>query len=251
MSTLRAIEVVADHTASSACDQGFLTLRRLEVRNLYTDGSASQPYRCDVMHRPGSDAVVAVLFERTEAGVNVLLREASRVPIYLRKEDTFVHPDPREYLSIQEVVAGLVEASDPAGAPGLRRRAAIETEEEAGLRVPEESFEPIGAETFASPGTTDEKLFFCAASAPLDRAHVGAGDGSVMEEWGVLHRLDLRTALRRCRSGEIPDMKTEVALLRLCDHLGYLPQLDCFAADLPPELAERMDSLGVAAQPLR
>ena len=47
-------------------------------------------------------------------------------------------------------------------------------------------------------------------------------------------------------------MKTEIALLRLADHLGYVPQLGCFADELPPELRARYRTLGVArrsAQP--
>ena len=246
---LTGIEVLEDRTPGSRCDQGFLTLRRLLVRNRYADGSASEPYPCDVMQRPGSDAVVAVIYELSPTGVRVLLREASRVPVYLRREQSFVHPDPREYLTIHEVVAGLVEQSDPPGPAGLRRRAALEALEEAGLDIPEQDFEPIGGETFASPGVTDEKLFFCAAPSPLKQAgpmdQAGAGDGSVMEEWAKLEVLDVAEALRRCRSGEIPDMKTELALLRLCDHVGYLPQLGRFVSELPEELRERFQSLGV------
>ena len=46
----------------------------------------------------------------------------------------------------------------------------------------------------------------------------------------------------------MPDMKTELGLLRLADHLGYLPQLGCFADELPPALAARYTGLGVASQ---
>ena len=53
---LRAIEVVEDRTAGSRCDEGFLRVTRLLVRNVYEDGSTSEPYPCDVMTRPGSDA---------------------------------------------------------------------------------------------------------------------------------------------------------------------------------------------------
>jgi len=219
------------------------------VRNRYQDGSASEPYPCDLVRRPGSDAVALVLYERGSTGrVTVLLRESSRPPIYLRKHETFVHPDPREYLSLLEVVAGLVEPDDPSGLAGLQRRAAVEAEEEAGLKVAPELLQPLGGETFASPGTSDEKLYFVAGAARLDQAGGGRGDGSAMEEWSVLHRLELGAAIRACRTGEIPDMKTEVALLRLADHLGYLPQLDCFARDLPPELAARYDRLGVEGE---
>ena len=59
-----------------------------------------------------------------------------------------MHPDPRVYLYIAEVVAGLVEEGDGAGETGLRRRAAIEAEEEAGLQLGDEAFDPIGGALF-------------------------------------------------------------------------------------------------------
>ena len=43
----------------------------------------------------------------------------------------------------------------------------------------------------------------------------------------------LGEAIAMCRDGRVPDMKTEVALLRLADHLGYVPALDAFIKDLP------------------
>jgi ADP-ribose pyrophosphatase len=241
-----AVEIVEDLTRASRCDEGFLTLRRLVVRNRYTDGTASAPYPCDVLRRPGSDAVVAVLYRVRAGRVEVLLREALRVPIYLRRGEAFVHPDPREYTSVLEVVAGMVERSDPPGRVGLQRRAAVEALEEAGCDVPEGAFEVLGGETFASPGTGDEKLYFCAAEVEFGGrgAAVGedrdtgaaGGDGSVMEEWSRLHVLELGEAIAACRSGAIPDMKTEVALLRLADHLGWVPALGRFLHELPADL---------------
>lgn len=224
-------------------------MKRLLVRNQYADGTMSEVYPCDVLHRRGSDAVVAVLYRITPDGrIQVLLREAPRVPIYLRKHATFVHPDPREYLVLMETVAGMVEPNDPPGQTGLAQRAAAEALEEAGLELPIDSFLPAGGETFASPGTGDEKLYFQSAPAPLEEATGGAGDGSVMEEWGRPVILDLREAIRRTRSGEIPDMKTEVALLRLADQLGYLPQLDCYVRELPGPWTERYSALGVTTR---
>ena len=251
-----AVEIVEDLTRASRCDEGFLTLRRLVVRNRYTDGTTSTPYPCDVLRRPGSDAVVAVLYQVRDGRVQVLLREALRVPIYLRRGETFVHPDPREYTSVLEVVAGMVERSDPPGRSGLQRRAAVEALEEAGCALEEGAFEVLGGESFASPGTGDEKLYFCAAEADLGpRADghgdgsvpgaghgdgsvpgAGHGDGSVMEEWSRLHVLELGEAIAACRSGAIPDMKTEVALLRLADHLGWVPALGRFLHELPADL---------------
>ena len=60
-----------------------------------------------------------------------------------------------------------------------------------------------------------------------------------MEECAQLVVLELGEAITACRSGAIPDMKTEIGLLRLADHLGYLPQLSCFVDELPAELAAR------------
>jgi ADP-ribose pyrophosphatase len=244
---LRSIEVVEDRTAESRCDEGFLRVARLVVKNLYEDGSESEPYACDVVSRPGSDAVVAVLYEVQRGGrVGVALRESPRVPVYLRRLKTFEHPDPREYRSLLEVVAGIVEAGDGAGDAGLRRRAALEAEEEAGYRPATEGIAVIGGETFASPGTSDEKIFYCATPVRLAERSDATGDGSVMEECAEVVERELGAAIEACRTGEIPDMKTEIALLRLADHLGYIPQLGCFVDELPAEVRARYRRLGVA-----
>lgn len=247
---LVGIEVVEDRTAGSRCDEGFLRLARLRVRNRYDDGSTSATYACDVVRRRQSDAVVAVLWERGADGrPRVLLREAPRVPVYLRRDQPGVHPDPREYRTIQELVAGLVEDDDPAGLPGRARRAAAEAHEEAGLELPPDAFTDLGGETFASPGITDEKLYFLAAEADLEAARPGDGDGSEMEAWARIHRMDLAAAIRACRTGAVPDMKTEVGLLRLADAIGYVPQLDRYVDDLPEDLRARFDPLGARTSP--
>ena len=245
---LVGIEIVEDRTASSRCDEGFLKLRRLTLRNVYED-RVSQDYPCDVVSRPGSDAVVAVLYERTPSGrVFVWLREAPRAPIYLRRWKRFHHPDAREYLTIAEVVAGLVEPGDGEGEAGMRERAAIEAREEAGFKVAARDFAVIGGETFASPGTSDEKVYYCAGPVAAEGRAAAAGDGTVMEEHGQLVRYELVEAIEACRRGAIPDMKTELALMRLCDHLGFLPQLGCFVEGLPEPLRARYRRLGVAAR---
>ena len=243
---LVGIEIVEDRSASSRCDEGFLKLRRLTLRNVYED-RVSADYPCDVVSRPGSDAVVAVLYERGADGrVHVWLREAPRAPIYLRRWKRFHHPDAREYLTIVEVVAGLVEPSDGEGERGMRERAAIEAREEAGFTVAAEVFSVIGGETFASPGTSDEKVYYCAGPVQGEGRVAAAGDGTVMEEHGRLVRYELVEAIEACRRGAIPDMKTELALMRLCDHLGFLPQLGCFVDELPEALRARHRRLGVA-----
>ncbi|MBL6720862.1 MAG: NUDIX hydrolase [Planctomycetes bacterium] len=247
---LMAIEVVEDRTATSRLDEGFLRLERLVVRNRYADGTLSEPYPCDVVRRRGSDAVVAALWARRgPRGVQVVLREAPRVPVYLRRTRTPALTDPRDYLTLLEVVAGLVEPEDGPGPVGHARRAAAEAREEVGLEIAAEAMASLGEGSFASPGTGDEKVLFQAGEVEEGAVAVlGAdevtGDGSVMEEWGRPQVLDLREALRACRDGRIPDLKTEVALQRLADHLGYLPQLDAWVHELPEEWSARHDSLG-------
>ena len=87
---VRSIEIVEDRTAQTRCDEGFLVVSRRVLRNIYTDGSKSEPYPCDVVSRPGSDAVVAVLYEvDAQGGLTVVLRESPRAPIYLRKFKQF------------------------------------------------------------------------------------------------------------------------------------------------------------------
>jgi len=242
------IEVVEDRTKQSRCDEGFLRVQRLVLRNVYEDGSRSREYPCDVVSRPGSDAVVAVLYEIDgERRIRVLLRESARPPIFLRRRKRFVHADPRDYLAIAEVVAGLVEEEDGPGDAGKRNRAAVEAREEAGCGADAAVFREIGGETFASPGTSDEKVYYCAGPVRLAEASAGGGhgDGSVMEEHGRIVVHELSDAIEACRLGEIPDMKTEIALLRLADHLSYLPQLGCFVDELPEELRRRHRPLGV------
>ena len=242
---LLGIEVVEDRTPQSRPDEGFLRVSRLRLRNVYDDGSRSDVYNCDVVARPGSDAVVATLYRQTETGVEVLLREGVRPPVYLRKDKRFVHPDPREYTTLVEVVAGMVEDDDPSGERGLRVRAAVEAEEELGTSTKADAFSVLGGETFASPGTSDEKVYYCAGPASaLDADR--RGDGSVMEELSEPVREPLADAVESCRTGRIPDMKTEIALLRLADHLGYIPQLDCYVDELPEPLRSRYRRLGVA-----
>jgi ADP-ribose pyrophosphatase len=92
--------------------------------------------------------------------------------------------------------------------------------------------QPLGGPLFASPGITDEMVYYRAVEADLSERSTPEGDGSVMEEAGEVVLLDLIDALTLCRNGENPDAKTEVGLLRLCDTLGYLPHLQCFADEV-------------------
>jgi ADP-ribose pyrophosphatase len=117
------------------------------------------------------------------------------------------------------VVAGIVEVDDK-GEEGLRRRAALEVEEEAGYTVPPEAVTLLGAGTFPTAGAMPER-FFLAAVEIDDPANVSVaqGDGSPLEEGSTTEWLDLDEAIAACVRGDVEDAKTELTLRRLRDRL--------------------------------
>ena len=240
---LARIEIVEDRTEGSRCDEGFLRLRRLRLENHYTDGTHSASYACDIVSSRFVDAVAVVVHgPRGDEGVQVALRTNARPPIVLRQERCLAHDDPTPLL-LPEIIAGVLEDED-AGAGGIEARAAAEGREEGGYALDAPDIKPLGASVFPSPGITDERVHLRRVEvADLEDRSPPPGDGSVMEEAGGVILLPLREAIRRCRTGEIPDMKTEIGLLRLADAIGYVPHLDLFVSDLPEALAHRARSL--------
>lgn len=247
------IVIDEDRTAESTCTGGFLKLRRLRLRNVYADGTRSAPYACDVMSRTHVDAVAMVLFEMgssPEGGtgaarrVRVMLKEGIRPAVYLRKEKHVEHGEDRSWMKVIEIAAGMLEADD-AGAGGIERRAAAEAHEECGMEVRAADVLDLGGAMFPSPGVTDERVHFRAVPVRIAAAGTPHGDGSPMEQGTRAVVMDVDDAILACRTGEIPDMKTELALLRLCDAIGYVPQLRCFRDELPPDLAARWTGCGI------
>ncbi|MCH2112307.1 MAG: NUDIX hydrolase [Planctomycetes bacterium] len=211
------LEIVADHTASSSCDEGFLRLRRLEVRHHWSDGRVSQPYPCDIVSRPGTDAVGVVLFQTREGGeTKVVLKEGIRPPVWLRREQDLIQEEPEAPLMMVELVAGILEPEDR-GHEGLMRRAQVEAREEAGVELPMEAFFELGSALFPSPGVADEKVFLFAAEVSELPADGGmpVGDGSTMEDGTCVRLFDLPDAIAACRRGDIPNMLAEIGLTRL------------------------------------
>ena len=228
-----ALEVVAEDRLGQG---GFLLLRRTRLRNRRADGSASPDYPCDfVIRRAGQDAVAVAIYCRTESGATeVLVRDGLRPALALGRpgeagpagaDDPGVGPVPvpdrRRYLLFTEVVAGIIEPGDR-GERGIRERAAAEVREEAGYQVEPAEVSLLGAGTFPSPGLSPEKLWLTAVEvADPDVRAEADGDGSVMEEGAVIRWLPLDRAIAACRAGDIEDSKTELALVRLRDHLEH------------------------------
>jgi len=219
MQRVTSVEILSDDVVGQG---GFLAVRRLRMRNVRDDGSRSAEYLVDFAVRPkGVDAVAVALWHRTADGrVEVLLRDGLRPPLHVgRPAQALVVPDRRPYLFFREVVAGIVERDDR-GEEGLRGRASIEVEEEAGYRVSPNDVVLLGAGTFPTPGAMAERFFLAAAEVRDPTASTPpAGDGSPMEEGASQEWLELDAAIAACVAGDIEDAKTELCLRRLRDWL--------------------------------
>lgn len=213
-SSVTDIEVIEDFSATARCDEGFLRVRRLRCQNRRADGTASKVYRVDVVDRPRLDAVAVLVYRRGESGLEVLTRMNLRPAAYFRRGKDMTVPDPASYLRVEEIVAGLLELEDK-GETGLRHRAAEEVREEAGYDVRPEEVRLLGAGFFVAPGILSEKVFPVAVDVTGREPGVPKGDGSPLEEGTQVQWRPIRELLARCRSGEVPDAKTELCILRL------------------------------------
>ncbi len=223
-----AIEIVQDRTATARCDEGFLRLKRYRARNRRDDGSFSPEYPIDVIDRPTLDAVAVCLWSRGADGIEVLTRAGLRPAACFRRGQRTVLPD-RDYLLLEEVVAGVLEPGEQ-GIDALRRRAADEVLEEAGIRVPPERFALLGGPFFMLPGIASEKIHLVEAEVergdgPAVQPAPGGGDGSPLEEGATLRWRRLGEAIAACERGEIEDAKTEIALRRLEGRLSGVAAL--------------------------
>jgi ADP-ribose pyrophosphatase len=217
MSQVRNVIVDSDERVG---DGGFLALRRLRLRNERADGSASAQYVCDAVVRPyGQDAVVVAVYARTERGIEVLVRSGLRPTLALGREpERAPIPEEKPGLFLMELVAGIVEDGDR-GDMGLRGRAASEVLEEAGFLVDQDSVFMLGAGMFPSPGCLVEKFYFAAVEVDPATQQPLAGDGSPMEEGAQTTWFLLEDAIAACNAGVLTDLKTELGLRRLRDHL--------------------------------
>ncbi|HEX8821243.1 MAG TPA: NUDIX hydrolase [Archangium sp.] len=213
-SSVTDIEIIEDFSSTAKCDEGFLRVRRLRCQNRRADGTASKVYRVDVVDRPRLDAVAVLVYRRGTSGLEVLTRMNLRPAAYFRRGKEMTVPDPATYLRVEEIVAGLLEPEDK-GEAGLRHRAAEEVLEEAGYEVKPEEIQLLGAGFFLAPGILSEKVFPAAVDVTGREPGVPQGDGSPLEEGTHLQWRPIRELLAMCRRGDVPDAKTEIAILRL------------------------------------
>jgi len=177
-----ALEIVGDRTATSKCDEGYLRVRRLDLRARWTNQSEpSEPFKYAVVERWNPDAV-AVLPPFEQDGVrHVVMRTCVRPPVAMRKEKYVEGATPLPHAATKgvlwEIVAGLVE-KDERTAEGLVRCAVRETEEEIGVAVDPATVRPLGGPIFPTAGVVGELIYFFECEVDLAKRRDPGGDGS-------------------------------------------------------------------------
>ena len=215
MPKVRDIEVLGPRPAS---DDGFLKLSRRTACNVREDGSRSRPYPIDLIDRPSLDAVAVCAFSREGQTIRVLTRAGLRPAALFRRGKKTALPE-REYLLVEELVAGVLEPGET-GLAAILHRAAEELHEEAGIDLSVNRFSQLGGPIFMLPGIASEKIHLVVVEVegPVPEGLFdapGDGDGSPLEEGAQLRWRRLDEALLACETGEIEDAKTEVAFGRL------------------------------------
>lgn len=212
------LELLEDLTPAD--QHGFLRLLRGRYRANYPDGTQSAPFVYDAVGRIALDAVVILAHFEAQPGVpHVYLRSALRPPLALRD---LVRPPlstAAQAGALWELPAGLVEAEEQSES-GVVQSAQRELHEELGFEVELEALHGLGPSTFPAPGFVAERHFYFEVSVDPSSRGEPSLDGSALERFGVVVDVPLERALSMCRSGEIQDAKTELALRRFAEQLG-------------------------------
>ena len=195
---------------------GFLTLDRFLVRNVYADGRTSPPYRSEVLHRRGIDAVAILpfFFADRPRRMMVICKTGFRPGLSTRSGLKLPVRDRSAYLTIIEAVAGSLEPGDR-GEAGVSARARAELLEETGLKPVGGRTIRLGSGFFPSHGQSTEKIHLRAFQVDPRRQVAEAGDGSVNEADSGTMAIEAGRILEMCRRGLIEDPKLEIGVSRL------------------------------------
>ncbi len=223
----------------------FLKLQWLKVVNVYSDGTTSEPYNVDIVHRRGFDSVSVVIYyiEAENRIPMVAVRSALRPSIYFGRRESVPLSSDKDYLWIKESVAGSIEKRDR-GEEDIDRRMAKEIKEETGYEVSPEEIFKLGGSFFPSHGQCSEKIHMRAVEVDGNKPEGAMTPDSPMEEGAGFEFIAVSEAIEYCQTGEIEDPKLELGFRRLAAYLGYIPELRIWKEDLSRELSSGYDSLG-------
>ena len=202
------LRVARDRSLESRATGGFLDVHRLDLVAQSPGGTDSRPFAYDVATRASLDAVVMAAHHVRDGVRRVFLRSALRPPLALRPIA------PASDGALWELPAGLI---DPGELP--HEAAARELAEELGFTVEPGALLDLGPPTFPAPGFIAEMHHFFHVEVDPASRRTPSEDGSVLERDAVITDAPLAELLDDCRSGRIPDAKTELALRRLAEQM--------------------------------
>lgn len=203
-SKIRDVEILSK---SPQLDGRFIHVDTYRVRNVYEDGSTSDPYPCDVAHRGEgrNDTVIIVCHAVINGMPHVAMHRQSRPILSIRGES----PTPWGF------PAGCEELSDNGV---LLPRAIAEVEEEVGIKLAGQVPSELGKPMYSSMGWTIEKIHFyeLLLNGPqielLRNGNVSQAQGETMEAGGEVRLFSIPKALRSSRS-----LMAELAIRRLVE----------------------------------
>ena len=218
----RRVTGIDVRTESETSGREFLRLETMTCRSRYEDGSLSDPWRAQLVHRRGWDSVAVVpwWFEPGEPQrLHVVVALGIRPAPWVRAQRDVPVPETGNGLYEIESIAGSLEPGD-VGEEGIDRRAAAELLEETGFLVPVEAIERLGGGILPSHGQATEMVHFRAARVDPQRRREPSGDGSVTERDALLETYEAGELLRLCERGVCRDPKVEISVQRLARRLG-------------------------------
>ncbi len=212
-----SVELLED--VSPPQSSGFMRLKRSRIRLRYPDGTRSEPMDYDEIDRRALDAVVIVAHHVVNGTRHVYLRSAVRPPVGMRARDPSRVPRATVGTGLWELPAGLVEPDEQTLA-GTAVSAQRELLEELGFDVQVADLKLLGPPAFASPGMVAERYFFYEVIVDPERQGEPTLDGSPLERQAAIASIALPDALKAVETGEVEDVKTELALHRLQARFG-------------------------------
>lgn len=202
MGTVKAPPNIVVHYIED-CEGSFLTLRHMKIQLEYPDGTMSEEFVHDVVHRGKMDASVICAYDLSEKEPRIWLRSCVRPAASSRV------PFPNSNGCGWELPAGLV---DPGETP--HDAAVRELYEEVGFKV--DKGYKLGPASWGSVGLAPELIHFYSMDVTGLERGTPTEDGSPLERNGECILVSLADAAR------VGDMKTGLGVYRLAEFLKFL-----------------------------
>lgn len=216
---------------------GYVRMRRYALS--LTDDTTPMPHaaHCNVLSAPGHDvALVATLTLDENGTLRPVLKAGDTRPARVLRGEP--------YVKLGTVGGRLDHAGE-----SPKDIAAREVVEEIGGRVVDGSLLTLGERPAPTmPAESTEADFYFASLVRFEAGLHPQGDGGGLELSGLLspHLMSCQEFLRVADNGQVGEGgRARVGYARAFDKVGFVPILNRFVFDLPPELRDRFDTLGL------